>query len=345
MSATREAADAAGATEAAISREAALAPELPIIDPHHHVRDRPGARYLFLDFLADLASCGHNIRATVIIESGDMFRASGPPELRPVGETEFLNGVAAMFASGKYGPTHAGAGIVGCPDLRLGERVRPVIEACIAAGGGRFCGVRNLLTWHEAAELRIARTGPPGVMQDGEFRAGLGCLADYDLCYDAYVYHPQLPELLALVRAVPAVRIIVDHTGGPAGVGPYAGKRDEVFAFWQQHIRELAGCPNVFMKLGGLGLPVMGFGFQHRTPQASSQELAQAWRRYFETCIEAFGPDRCMFESDFPPDKEVCSYTVIWNAFKRIAAGCSADEQAALFGGTAARAYRLKLPL
>ena len=132
--------------------------------------------------------------------------------------------------------------------------------------------------------------------------------------------------------------------GGPAGVGPYAGKRDEVFAFWRQHIRELAGCPNVFMKLGGLGLPVMGFGFQHRTPQASSQELAQAWRRYFETCIEAFGPDRCMFESDFPPDKEVCSYRVIWNAFKRVASGASADEQAALFGGTAKRAYRLKLP-
>ena len=323
--------------------EAVIAPDLPIIDPHHHVRDRPGARYLFDDFREDLSSCGHNIRATVIVESGDMFRVSGPPELRPVGETEFLNGVAAMFASGKYGPTLAGAGIVGCPDLRLGERVRPVIDACIAAASGRFCGVRNLLAWHESPELRIARTGPPGLMRDARFRAGLACLADYDLTYDAYVYHPQLPELIELARAVPAVRIVVDHTGGPVGVGPYAGRREEVFAFWAQQMRELARCPNVFMKLGGLGLPVMGFGF-HRTPQASSQELAQAWGRYFETAIAAFGPDRCMFESDFPPDKEVCSYRVIWNAFKRVASGASADEQAALFGGTAARAYRLKLP-
>jgi predicted TIM-barrel fold metal-dependent hydrolase len=325
-------------------KEAALAPELPIIDPHHHVRDRPDGRYLFLDLLEDISSCGHNICATVIIESGDMFRASGPPELRPVGEVEFLNGAAAMFASGKYGPTLAGAGIVGCPDLRLGDRVRAVIEACIAAGGGRFRGVRNLLAWHESAELRLARTGPPELMQDLQFRAGLACLADYDLAYDAYVYHPQLPELIELARAAPEVRIIVDHTGGPAGVGPYFGKRDEVFAFWERHIRELATCPNTFMKLGGLGLPVMGFGFHHSRSPASSLELAQAWRRYFETCIEAFGPNRCMFESDFPPDKEVCSYTVIWNAFKRIAAGASVDEQTALFGGTAARAYRLKLP-
>jgi L-fuconolactonase len=323
--------------------EEPLEPGLPIIDPHHHVRDRPGARYLFDDFLADLSACGHSIRATVMIESGDMFRAGGPPELRPVGEIEFLNGVAAMFASGKYGATLAGAGIVGCPDLRLGERVRPVIEACITAGAGHFCGVRNLLAWHEADELRIARTGPPGLMQDAGFRAGLACLADHDLTYDAYVYHPQLPELIELARSVPSVRIIIDHTGGPAGVGPYAGRRDEVFPFWKAQIRELAQCPNVFMKLGGLGLPVMGFGFHGRMPQASSLELADAWRRYFEACIEAFGASRCMFESDFPPDKDVCSYTVIWNAFKRIAAGCSPDEKATLFGGTAERAYRLKL--
>jgi L-fuconolactonase len=337
--------DVAGAAAAdAEQSEPVLAPALPIIDPHHHVRDRPGARYLALDFLADLTACGHDIRATVIVESGDMFRADAPPELKPVGEIEFLTGVAAMFASGKYGRTRAGAGIVGCPDLRLGERVRPVIEACIAAGGGRFCGVRNLLAWHEHPDLRIARTGTPGVMQEAAFRAGLATLADYDLTYDAYVYHPQLPELIALARTVPAARIVVDHTGGPAGVGPYAGRRDDVFAFWRGQVRELARCSNVFMKLGGLGLPVMGFGFHHRTPQASSAELAQAWRPYFETCIEAFGAQRCMFESDFPPDKEVGSYRVIWNAFKRVAAGASAAEQAELFGGTAVRAYQLKLP-
>jgi predicted TIM-barrel fold metal-dependent hydrolase len=323
--------------------ELPLEPGLVIIDPHHHVRDRVGSRYLFEDFLGDLTSCGHAIRATVAIESGDMFRAGGPLELQPVGETEFLNGVAAMFASGKYGTTLGCAGIVGCPDLRLGDRVRPVIEACIAAAGGRFCGVRNLLAWHESAELRRARTGPPNLMLDPAFRTGLAALADYDLCYDAYVYHPQLPQLIELARAVPGVRIVVDHSGGPVGAGPYAGRRDEVFAVWAGYIRILAECPNVFMKLGGLGLPVMGFGFDTRV-QATSQELADAWRPYLATCIETFGPHRCMFESDFPPDKDVCSYRVMWNTFKRIAAGCSPDEKAALFFGTAAQAYRLRLP-
>jgi L-fuconolactonase len=283
--------------------EAPIEPALPIIDPHHHVRDRPGARYLFLDFLQDLSACGHNIRATVMIESGDMFRADGPPELRPVGETEFLNGVAAMFASGKYGPTLAGAGIVGCPDLRLGERVRPVLEACIASAGGRFRGVRNLLAWHESAELRRARTGSPRLLQDASFRAGLACLAHYDLSYDAYVYHPQLPQLIELVRAVPAVRIVVDHTGGPAGVGPYAGQRDEVFAVWKTHIRELATCPNVFMKLGGLGLPVMGFGFNTRVPPASSAELAAAWRRYFEPASRPSGLIAACSKATFRPTR------------------------------------------
>jgi len=331
-------------TPAPAPAEAAIEPDLPIIDPHHHVRDRFDGRYLFHDYLADLASCGHNIRATVVIESGDMARADGPRELAPVGEVEFLNGVAAMFASGKYGPTLACAGIVGCPDLALGDAVRPAIEACIAAGGGRFCGVRNLLPWHDDPALRRARTGRKGAMQDPKFRAGLAALAGYDLSFDAYIYHPQIKELIDLVRAVPDVRIVVDHTGGPAGVGPYAGKRDEVFAAWRDDIRALSKCPNVFMKLGGLGLPVMGFGFGHRNPPPGSQELSDAWGRWFTTCIEAFGAERCMFESDFPPDKDVCSYTVIWNAFKRTVAGASAAEKTALFHDTAARAYRLRPP-
>ena len=205
-----------------------------------------------------------------------MFRAGGPPELRPVGETEFLNGVAAMFASGKYGPTLAGAGIVGCPDLRLAERVRPVIEACIAAGGGRFCGVRNLLGLARSrrASDRAHRSVVPYARR--QFRAGLACLADYDLSYDAYVYHPQLPELIALARAVPDG----SHHRRPhrrSGRASVPMPENATRLRRRAHIRELARCPNVFMKLGGLGLPVMGFGFHHRTPQASSLELAHAW--------------------------------------------------------------------
>jgi L-fuconolactonase len=330
-------------SNAAAPFEDAIDPGLPIIDPHHHVRDRASSVYWFKDLHDDLKGCGHNIRATVVIESGDMHRATGPAELRSVGETEFLNGVAAIFASGKYGPTLGCAGIVGCPDLRLGDRVRPVLEAHIAAGGGRFVGVRNLIAWHEDAALRIARTGPPGILRDANFRAGLKALGEYDLTYDAYAYHPQLPELADLVGAVPNVRIVICHTGAPCGVGPYAGKRDEVFAAWSRDMRVLAKEQNVFVKLGGLGLPVMGFQFHGRDPKASSAELADAWRPYFEFCIEAFGTDRCMFESDFPPDKDVCSYTAIWNAFKRVAAGASANEKAALFHDTAVCAYKLKL--
>ncbi len=321
-----------------------IEPDLPIIDPHHHVRDRVGSVYWFKDLLEDLTHCGHNVRATVVVESGDMHRSTGPDELRSLGETEFLNGVAAIFASGKYGATIGCAGIVGCPDLRLGDRVRPVLEAHIAAAGSRLVGVRNLIAWHEDPALRIARTGPPGILRDANFRAGLKALGDYDLAYDAYAYHPQLAELADLVRAVPDVRFIVCHTGAPCGVGPYAGRRDEVFAAWSRGMRALAREPNTFVKLGGLGLPVMGFPFHGRDPKAASPELAEAWRPYFEFCIEAFGAGRCMFESDFPPDKDVCSYTAIWNAFKRVAAGASRDEKAALFHDTAARVYKLKLP-
>ena len=329
---------------AAAPHEDPIEPDLPIIDPHHHVRDRVGSVYWFKDLLEDLTRCGHNIRATVVVESGDMHLSRGPGELRSLGETEFLNGVAAIFASGKYGATLGCAGIVACPDLRLGDRVRPVLEAHIAAAGIRLVGVRNLIAWHEDPALRIARTGPPGILRDANFRAGLKALGDYDLAYDAYAYHPQLQDLADLVRAVPDVRFIVCHTGAPCGVGPYAGRRDDVFAVWSRDMRALAREPNTFVKLGGLGLPVMGFPFHGRDPKAESGELAEAWRPYFEFCIEAFGAGRCMFESDFPPDKDVCSYTAIWNAFKRVAAGASSDEKAALFHDTAARAYKLKLP-
>jgi predicted TIM-barrel fold metal-dependent hydrolase len=329
-------------TEAAYFEEP-LEPALPIIDPHQHFRDRPGSKYFFSDFLEDVSS-GHNVLASVAIECGDMFRAEGPREFAPVGEVEFLNGIAAMYASGKYGRVRAGAGIVGFADLMLGDKVQPVLEAAVAAGGSRLRGIRYMLTWHRLEEVRkIARTGPEGAMRNPAFRRGFGCLAHNNLSFDAYLYHPQLPDLYDLARAFPDTTIILNHTGGPLGVGPYGGKRDEVFADWRAKMREVADCRNVVIKLGGLGLPVMGFGFHGRHPQPNSVELAEVWRPYFETCIELFGPRRCMFESDFPPDKETCSYLVIWNCFKRIAAGFSEAEKSALFSGTAARIYRLSI--
>ncbi len=321
--------------------ETILEPDLPIVDPHHHLWDRPGWRYLLPELLADLAG-GHSITATVFAQCRSFHRASGPEAMKPVGETEFVNGVAAMSASGTYGPTRVCAGIFSHANLTLGDRVEPVLDAHIRAGGDRFRGIRHITAWDADPDLNNpGNPAPPGLMGDAAFRAGFARLAKMDLTFDAWLYHPQIPELTSLARAVPAVRIVLNHVGGPLGIGPYAGKRNEVFADWRTSILDLATCPNVFVKLGGLGMRVNGFGFEARVEPPSSEELATAWKPYMETCIEAFGAARCMFESNFPVDKGSYSYPVGWNAFKRLAAGASASEKADLFGGTATRFYRL----
>jgi predicted TIM-barrel fold metal-dependent hydrolase len=322
-------------------REDIIEPDLPIIDPHHHLWDRPGNVYLLPDLLADVGS-GHNIRATVFLECREMYRAEGPPELRSLGETEFVTGVAAMSASGKYGPTRCCAGIVGNVDLRIGGRAKGVLESHVTASGGRFRGIRNGTTWHADASLRIFTSGAPeGLLLDQGWRAGFACLEPLDLSFDAWMFHTQLPELLDLARAFPQTKIVLNHVGGALAIGPYQGRRDEGFAEWSGHIRKLGACPNVAVKLGGLGMRLGGFDFAERATPPSSDALAEAWRPYIETCIAAFGPERSMFESNFPVDKGMCSYPVMWNAFKKLAAGCSRDEKAAMFHGTALKFYRL----
>jgi L-fuconolactonase len=306
-------------------REEIIEPELRIVDPHHHLVDRPETgRYLLYDLLADTRS-GHNITATVYLEWLSMYRAQGPVEMWPVGEVEFANGVAAMAASGTYGNTRVCAGIVGHADLTLGAPVEKVLQAMITAGGGRFRGIRFITASHPAqAAWGSAVIRPEGLLMNPKLREGFARLAALGLSFDAWMYHTQLGELVDLARASPDTQIVLDHVGGPIGLGPYAGKRDEVFAAWSSQIRELASCPNVHVKLGGLGMRM--FGFTHHTGELppSSEELATAWRPYVETCIAAFGPERAMFESNFPVDKGSCSYHVLWNAFKRIATGCSA---------------------
>ena len=323
-------------------REEIIEPELPIVDPHHHLWDRPGWRYLLDELLDDLNS-GHTIVATVFLQCRAMHRASGPEALRPVGETEFVNGIAAMSASGGYGPTRVCAGIVGHADLRLGARVDAVLAAHLRAGGDRFRGIRHSAAW-DAALPRPANAPAPGLYADPAFRAGFARLAPHGLSFDAWLYHPQLDELTALARAFPDTPIVLDHVGGPIGIGPYAGRRDAEFARWAASIRALATCPNVSAKLGGLGMPFTNLGLHDGPEPPSSEQLATAARPYFETCIAAFGPDRCMFESNFPVDKESFSYAVYWNACKRLTQGASAAERAALFSGSAARFYRLELP-
>jgi L-fuconolactonase len=326
-------------------KEEVLEPDLPICDPHHHLWDcRPGAvqgRYLLDEMLADVAGA-HNIVSTVFIECGAMFKEDGPEAFRCVGEVEFVNGIAAMSASGNYGKTRIAAGIVGTVDLRLGGAVADVLDAQIAAGGGRFRGIRRGAFWHQSPQISNHRTNPPeGLLLREDFRSGFKHLAPRKLSFEVWCAHTQIPEAISLARAFPDTTIVLDHCGGPIGIGPYAGKRDEVFDYWTLQIDELARCPNVVVKLGGLNMDVNGFDWQHRSRPPTSSELMQATRRYFEHTIDRFGSERCMFESNFPVDKLSCSYTVLWNAFKRLTHDYSANDRAALFYGTAARVYRL----
>jgi predicted TIM-barrel fold metal-dependent hydrolase len=327
----------------ALRKEEVVDPARPIIDPHHHLWDRGGQRYLIEEMAADIAS-GHNIIASVYVEARSMYRAGGPEALRPLGEVEFANGAAAMSASGGYGPAAICAGIVGHANLLLGEAARPVLEAEIAAGNGRFRGIRHSSAWDADANVaHMYANRPKGLLLDATFRKGFACLAPLGLSFDAWLFHPQITELTDLARAFPDTKIVLDHCGGPVGIGSYANRRDEIFAGWKASIREIANCPNVVVKLGGLAMRLLGYDFHERPMPPSSEEAATAWRPYVESCIEAFGAERCMFESNFPPDKGQCSYQVIFNAFKRIAAQYSEAEKTALFSKTATDFYRLGL--
>jgi predicted TIM-barrel fold metal-dependent hydrolase len=319
-----------------------MEPDLPIVDPHHHLVDRPETgRYLLRDLLADIGS-GHNVTHTVYLEWLSMYRAAGPVEMRPVGEVEFANGVAAACASGKYGQTRVSCGIVGYADLSLGAAVEPVLEAMIAAGGGRFRGIRCISATHpDQRQWGSLVNRPDGMLMDARVREGFARLAPLGLSFDAWMYHTQLPELVDLARAFPHTPIVLDHVGGPIGLGRFEGRRQEVFAEWRARIRDLASCPNVCIKLGGLGMRMFGFDFHTKEMPPGSAALAAAWRPYIETCIEAFGPQRAMFESNFPVDKGSCGYQALWNAFKRIAQGYGAADKTALFSGTAMKFYRL----
>ena len=322
-------------------KEPILESELPIIDPHHHLWDRPGWRYLLDDLLTDTNS-GHNIVATVFVQARSMHRKTGPVEMRPVGETEFVNGVAAMSTSGIYGKTKVCAGIVGHADLTLGDRVEPVLAAHVRAGGDRFRGIRHITAWDADASVRNpAYSPPPGLLADKSFRQGFAALGRLGLAFDAWLFHPQIDELAILARAFPDTRIVLNHVGGPIGIGAYGGKQREVFPGWAASIKALAACQNVCVKIGGLGMRLGGFGFHEQAQPPSSETLAATWRPYVETCIEAFGSSRSMFESNFPVDKGSYSYPVFWNACKLLTKGASSAERADLFAGTAARFYRL----
>ena len=321
--------------------EPILEPDLPIIDTHHHLWERGGHRYFLHEFLADAAT-GHNLVASVFEECEAMYRASGPEEMRPVGQTEFVAGVAAMSDSGRYGPARVAQGIVGFADLTLGDRVEAVLEANIRASGGRFRGVRHSAAWDADPIIGNSRTaGGLHLFSQAGFRAGLARLAGLGLALDAWVFHPQLADVVDLARSYPHASIVSVHCGGPLGYGVYEGKRDEVFKTWKASLTELATCPNVTVKLGGMMMRLAAYDYRTAPAPPTSEELAALWRPYIETCIELFGADRCMFESNFPVDKMGIGWAALWNAFKRITANASPAEKQALYSGTARRVYRL----
>ncbi len=327
----------------ALVREAPLDANLPIIDPHHHLWDHPDSRYVADDFLQDTAS-GHNIVQSVFVECLSMYRKTGPAELRPVGETEYIRKLAEQSDATSSSQTKVAAGIVGFADLTLGDAIEPVLAAHVDAGAGRFRGIRHASGWDASNDVRNSHTHPPaGLLSDKRFREGFGRLDKHGLSFDAWLYHPQIPELKALAHAFPDTNIILDHIGGPLGIGPYAGHRQSIFEQWQRNIADLARCRNVCVKLGGLAMKICGFGWHTKDKPPGSQQLADAWAPYYRFCIEQFGVKRCMFESNFPVDKLSCSYGVLWNAFKKISRDYSDSERAALFHDTAARVYRLPI--
>jgi predicted TIM-barrel fold metal-dependent hydrolase len=314
---------------------------LPICDPHHHLWDRPGSYYMIREFLKDVSG-GHNIVQTVFVECAAMYRRGGPIPMRPVGETEFAQGAAARSASGLYGPTAVAAGIVSHADLTLGSSVVAVLEAHMTAGHDRFRGIRYQSACDPSPDIQNARTNPhKELFSDPKFQEGFARLREHGLTFDAWMFFHQILDLVDLAAAFPQTTIILDHVGTPLLAGPYEGKRAQVFEQWKDSISAIAARPNMVVKLGGLAMPICGFGWDTRDKPPTSQELADETAPYFLHCIEQFGADRCMFESNFPVDKLSCSYTVLWNSYKRITQDFSRRDRLALFHDTAARVYRL----
>jgi L-fuconolactonase len=327
----------------ALTQEPTLEPELPICDPHHHfwdlrLRSIPYQRYLLHELNADIYS-GHNVRSTVFLEARSMYRPDGPVELRPVGEVEFVQGLAAASASGVYGPCRAAAAIIGHADLKLGANVAPVLDALQAASPNRFRGIRHNVTWSPDPELENRES--EGILANSNFREGAKVLMQKGLSLDVMISFPQMSEVADFARAVPELPIILNHIGALSRVGIYANREEEVRAIWRDGIAAVAACANITLKLGGMGMPRMGFDWHTRAVPIGSEELAADMSPWMNYCIEQFGPDRCMFESNFPPDKVSFSYNVMYNAFKRLSSGYSPSERAAMFHDTAVKVYRI----
>lgn len=323
--------------------EEPLDPGRAIIDPHHHLWEVHGSRLgpYTVDHLVTDTSSGHNIVGTVFVECMSGYYGDGPEVLKPVGETEYVSNCARQVKKLGGAPI---LGIVSFADLSLGDEVESVLTAHDDAGGGLFRGIRHAVAWHESPDIPNGHTNAPQhLMFDSSYRSGFKKLGEMGYVFDAWLMHPQLPDLIELCSAQPETSVVLDHIGAPMGIGPYAGKRQEVLAEWRAHMIELAKCENVSVKVGGIGMARYGGGWEKLPNPPSSEELADYWGAELRFCIDTFGPDRCMFESNFPVDRSSCNYVTLWNCFKIVAEQYSDSEKHDLFFGTANRVYQLGL--
>ena len=341
--------------------EEILEPDLPIIDPHHHLWDLrpvipafPEPRHRFIETLIPVAhytfdqlhadvTTGHNVIGTVFMECGAFYNSAYGDAKKPVGEVEYVNGVAAQSASGLYGQLRACAGIVGHADLTRGSEAGEVLDALLAASPGRFKGIRHQGAWDSDPEvLGPPFHAPPELYRDATFREGFAELGKRGMTFDAWILEPQIPDVIDLARAFPDQPICLDHCGTPLGMASYTGKLHERFDIWRHNIHELAKCENVVVKLGGLAMHNCAMPEDGPAAGHGSEHLAALWRPYIETCIEAFGAERAMFESNYPVDRWGATYPVLWNTFKRITRSASDEEKTELYAGTAARFYSVE---
>jgi len=329
-----------------ITKEEIIEPGLPICDPHHHYWDlrverTPYGRYLLHELLNDIND--HNVTSTVFIEARAMYSADLEKDYRPVGEVEFVEGLSAASASGIYGKSRASASIIGHANLNLGNKVEPILESLLEASPKRFKGIRHIVAWDDDKKVdSIPVYNLEEQMSTKNFINGAKVLSKMGLSFDSWMYFHQLPQLLNLAKEVPDLPIVVDHIGGILLIGEYANKKEEILKIWEKNISDLSECPNVEIKLGGLGMPITGHDWHLRNTPVGSEELANQMKYFLDYCIEKFGPQRGMFESNFPVDKVSFSYNVLYNAFKRYSKNYSKSERAAMFHDNAVRFYKVE---
>lgn len=290
--------------------------------------------YLTQDYVADLADVAEVV-GLVHVEAGWVVKEP----TGPVDETRWVDGLAPVGNVGMLG-------IVANADLTLGERVEDVLVAHLEAST-RVRGIRDLLAWHPSREI-MNTTDDPERSRQADFRRGFEMFSKYGLNFETSIFSTQLTEMVELARTFPEQPILVCHmatpvaVGGPIGeVGRTADERARIRGEWAEGIARLAECANVWMKLSGLLMPICGFGFERRSARPSVDELVATVGPFIDHVIDAFGPERCMFGSNFPVDKPSAPLPTLLQAYRLIVEGLPDEAQNRLFVGTAQEFYRL----